>query len=65
MIAEEQSAVRLCIIHPNDYAALLQQIARGEGISDPRKSGVQRHIHFTGLFVMFVRAEARPTVAMR
>ena len=65
MIAEEQSAVRLCIIHPNDSAALLQQIARGVGISDPRKSRMQRHVHLTGPFVMYVRAEARRKVAMR
>ena len=45
MIAEVQSAVKLCITHPNNYAALLQQIARGVGISDPRKSEMQRHIH--------------------
>ena len=41
--------------------ALLQQIARGKDISDPRKDGMQRHLHFTGPFVMYVRAEAGRT----
>lgn len=36
---------------------LLQQIARGMGISDPRKGGMQRHLHLNGPSVMYVRAE--------